>query len=167
MTALDSCNLPGELSAIAAKAIADEIALLSSRDLTELRDTWQKLYGCDAPRTMSRQVLFQAIAYRLQEQAFGGLSHATRRKLNSGVINSRKKGTKASRRTTRHLYKPGTRLFREWQGRTYEVTALEEGRFLLGGKTYRSLSAIARAITGTRWSGPAFFGLTKGSSNHG
>jgi hypothetical protein len=58
--------------------------------------------------------------------------------------------------------RPGTRLLREWRGRTYEVTVTAEGRFACAGSTYRSLSAVARAIIGTRWLGPAFFGLNAG-----
>jgi hypothetical protein len=66
---------------------------------------------------------------------------------------------RASPRSVRRSIKPGTRLLREWQGETHEVIAESSGRFLYRGQTYRSLSAIARAITGTRWSGPTFFGV--------
>jgi hypothetical protein len=105
---------------------------------------------------MSRELLLRAVAYRIQEKAFGGLSAATKRKL--AAISPA--GAKAPRRVRKERHaKPGTRFLREWKGRTHEVVALEDGRFAYKGTVYRSLSVIAREITGTRWSGPTFFGL--------
>jgi hypothetical protein len=94
------------------------------------------------------------LGYRLQELKLGGLSSGARRHLNSFL--SRTNGGKAARPTRR--LKPGTRLQRSWQGRTHIVTVADDG-FEYAGQTYASLSVIARPITGTAWSGPAFFGL--------
>lgn len=139
-----------------------EIGDLADLGLPPLRQRWYDLYGREAPRNMSRQLLRQAIAYRLQEQAFGDLSRPLRMRLAANGF--RPKSEKPSRNTIRYRYKPGTRFLREWQGRTHEVTATEDGRFEYRGTVYKSLSSIAREITGTRWSGPAFFGLRKKKS---
>ena len=108
---------------------------------------------------MSRELMIQAIAYRMQEKTFGGLSRAARMKLAAAAGTERAASARATRANTQHRVKPGTRFLREWQGQTHEVTATVEGRFFYRDRSYRSLSEIAREITGTRWSGPAFFGL--------
>lgn len=95
------------------------------------------------------------LAYRVQAQQFGGLSEATRRRLRRLAGGGTAAGDALP--PPRQL-KPGTRLLREWQGRTHVVTITESG-FAYDGKPYRSLSQIARTIAGTRWSGPLFFGL--------
>ncbi len=138
-----------------------EIGGLSDLDLPALRQHWRELYGSEPPVRMSRELLIQAIAYRIQEKMFGGLSRAARIELAAGREASA--GAKSSRAKTQHRVKPGTRFLREWQGLTYEVTATADGGFLYRGGAYRSLSEIARQITGTRWSGPAFFGLRQHS----
>ena len=143
--------------------VADEIGALAGLDLTALRRRWQDCYGTDAPRNMSPQLLRLAIAYRTQEKAFGGLSKAVRSQLGAAAFQGSKRdetgAAKPARRNVRFRYKPGTRLLREWQGRTHEVIVVEDGDFLYAGNRYRSLSKIARLITGTQWSGPSFFGL--------
>jgi len=104
---------------------------------------------------MSRQLLLRALAYRLQEQALGGLDRATRRRLDRAAADlaaGRPLAAPAPK------IKPGTRLLREWQGVVHEVIVLEGG-LQYRGETWPSLSAVAREITGTRWSGPRFFGL--------
>ena len=136
-----------------------EIGGLADLDLSALRQRWRELYGCEPPVRMSRELLIQAIAYRMQEMALGGLPRPARLKL-AGSSDGLAKAAKP-RATTRRRIKAGTRFLREWQGRTHEVTATEDGRFRYAGASYRSLSQIARLITGTRWSGPAFFGLTE------
>jgi hypothetical protein len=133
-----------------------EIGRLADLDLYALRDRWRELYGSEPPVRMSRELLLMAVAYRIQERAFGGLSAATKRKLAAAASASPEVPRRL--RKERHA-KPGTRFLREWKGRTHEVVALEGGRFAYRGAVYRSLSAIARDITGTRWSGPTFFGL--------
>jgi Protein of unknown function (DUF2924) len=134
-----------------------EIGGLADLDLPALRQHWRELDGSEPPVRMSRELLIQAIAYRMQERMFGGLSRAARMKLM--VAGSAAAAPSRPRLRTQHRIKPGTRLLREWQGQTYEVTATAEGSFLYRGTTYSSLSEIARQITGARWSGPAFFGL--------
>lgn len=135
-----------------------EIGCLAGHDHAGLQARFRDLYGTDAPLRMSREVLVQAIAYRLQEQAFGGLSLKARAALsgNCGIDDSQR--LKVNRRI-----KPGTRFIRAWQGRTITVIAADGGGFDWNGKRYRSLSAVARTVTGTRWSGPAFFGLDRGA----
>ncbi len=99
------------------------------------------------------------LAYKLQEQAYGGLKPEVKRRLRelaAGLHRDSKK-TAAQRRDPLRI-KPGTRLIRQWEGQTHHVTVGEAG-FEYNGERYKSLSAIARLITGTRWSGPLFFGL--------
>lgn len=135
-----------------------DLAALSGLDREDLIARWQALYGAPPPRKISRQLLLQAVAYRLQEQASGGLKPATRRYL--GQVAS---GGNRQKVVIPVSAKPGTRLLREWHGVTYEATVLDDG-VLFQGKKYRSLSEVARAITGVRWSGPLFFGLKKKSA---
>ncbi len=142
----------------------DKIGSLADLDLPALRQHWRKLYGSEPPVRMSRELLIQAIAYRIQERMFGGLSRGACTRL--AAAQEAAAGARPSRAKTQHQVKPGTRFLREWQGRTHEVTATTDGRFFYRDSTYRSLSEIARLITGTRWSGPAFFGLKQASGKH-
>ena len=98
----------------------------------------------------------RAVAYRMQELALGGLRPERQRRLRQIAQEFRETGS--TRMRARPELKPGTRVIREWQGRTYEVLVLDDG-FSWQSTRYRSLSAIARTITGTPWSGPLFFGL--------
>ena len=104
---------------------------------------------------MSRDLLLRALAYRAQEQGLGGLRSITRRRLARAAQDL---GSERGQLTRPVVIKPGTRLLREWQGVIHEVMVLEEGA-RYRGKAWRSLSAVAREITGARWSGPRFFGL--------
>jgi hypothetical protein len=133
---------------------------LSELSSLELREEWRRLYRSDPPR-LSRDLLIRALAYRIQEIAYGGLSKATRRTLESFAEQLRADGRLTSRPSSQP--RSGQRLVREWRGKTHTVTALEDG-FFYCGQTYPSLSAIARLITGTRWSGPRFFGLEHNDS---
>jgi hypothetical protein len=110
---------------------------------------------------MSRNILVRSIAYRVQERAFGGLNPSTRRRLDRAAADLAAGRTPAP---PAPKLKPGTRLLREWQGNVHEVIVLEKG-VDYRGKSWPSLSAVAREITGTRWSGPRFFGLTKDAPN--
>lgn len=142
--------------------IQEEIDALADLDVVSLRSRWLGLYGSEPPARMSRELVIQAIAYRLQENAFGGLPSVTRARITDA------RGARIERTRIDRSVKVGTRFIREWQGRTVEVVADGSGGYLYRGCTYRSLSAIAREITGTRWSGPAFFGLTAArGSDHG
>jgi len=136
-----------------------EIALLETLDVDQLRVRWKILYETEAPTRFSRDLLMRAVAYRMQERVLGGLKPATRRLLERLCQDAR------ARRPLRvaHLRKlsPGALLIREWGGAKHQVTVLERG-VMFRGKLYRSLSEVARVITGNRWSGPLFFGLKAG-----
>lgn len=130
-----------------------ELAKLTELDRTELMDRWRTLYDREPPASISRPLLLHAIAYRMQEKALGGLKPSTRRLLAQTAADGKESMPITSVKT-------GTRLLREWHGVTYEVTVTEDG-VLFKGKKYQSLSEVARIITGTKWSGPLFFGLRK------
>lgn len=141
----------------AAKPALPHWDTLNDLDRKGLAATWQQAFGRPVPPKLYKNTVVALLAYRLQELEFGGLSPQTRRYLNS--LLPRSIGDKAS--TPPRRLKPGTRLQRLWQGRTYNVTALEGGEYEYLDKRYASLSVIARTITGTAWSGPAFFGLKR------
>lgn len=129
---------------------------LNDLDRNGLAAAWQQAFDRPLPPKLYKNTVVMLLSYRLQEIALGGLSLQSRRYLNS--LLPRSSGGQAA--PPRRL-KPGTRLKRLWQGRTYSVTVLDEGEYEYLGKRYASLSVIARTITGTAWSGPAFFGLKK------
>jgi hypothetical protein len=131
--------------------------------LADLRRTWQQYYEMAPPASMSKQLLRLAIGYKMQEEVSGGLSRRVLLQLSSlALAPADKRLAKGSRH--RPAPKPGTKLVREWQGKVHEVLALEGGQFACGGKTYPSLTVIARQITGTHQSGPRFFGLKPNAS---
>lgn len=129
---------------------------LSKLGAPELRAEWAKVYRATAPRHISRDLLLRGIAYRLQERMFGGLKPSTLKRLKQIAEGIENEGEQKPMPAS--SLKPGVRLLREWQGETQIVEALTKG-FAWKGKTYKSLSAVARAITGTHWSGPDFFGM--------
>ena len=136
--------------------LSAEIAGLESLELNQLRARWKLLYEIDAPPHLSRDWLKRAVAYRMQENALGGLKPATRRLLERVAEDAReRKPTKVVRI---RKVGPNTILIREWGGTRHQVTVLENGA-MFRGKLYRSLSQVARVITGSQWSGPLFFGL--------
>jgi hypothetical protein len=126
--------------------------------LDELRREWRRLYNRDSPR-ISRDLLILGIAYRLQEIEHGGLGKATLRKLRTVAKTLRATGRVGPAPSL--SLKLGGRLVREWHGRTHTITITEDG-FEYAATTYRSLSHIAKKITGAHWSGPRFFGLPTG-----
>jgi hypothetical protein len=134
----------------------EALARLPELELTELRQQWRALYKSEASPHLSHELLLRAIAYRLQEIAFGGLRPERQRQLRQFAQQFKETG-EIRHRASLEL-KAGTRLVREWQGRTYEVLVLDDG-FSWQSTHYGSLSAVARKITGTPWSGPLFFGL--------
>ncbi len=113
------------------------------------------------PKRANRDLLRRALAYHMQEQTEGGLSKSTRRRLAKLAGLNGENRAPISPHSVR--LKPGSRLIREWHGVTHSVTVLGDG-FDWRGTRYASLSQIARAITGARWSGPLFFGLRKTGS---
>jgi hypothetical protein len=139
--------------------LSDRLSILPTLSLGDLRLEWRRLFRADAPR-LSRDTVMRAIAYRLQEIAHGGQSKATQRRLAALTGEFEMDGRIASPAGPK--IKPGCRLVREWHGRTHTVCVTDDG-FEFQGKTYRSLSKIAREITGAQWSGPRFFGLAKRS----
>ncbi len=136
--------------------IEQEIRSLIGASRGRLKETWGSLYGTEAPERMSEDHLKRAIAYRLQERAFGGLSPATRRLLERVAGDAGDHRPRRSRSMSK--VRPGTLLVREWHGRTHQVTVLESG-VVYRDQPYRSLSEVAQQITGAHWSGPLFFGL--------
>src|SRR6266404_8811846 len=142
-------------------ASREALSRLPKLDIRELREGWHFLYKTDASPHLSRERLIRAVAYRMQEVALGGLRSEPQRQLRQ--IAQEVKQTGAATIRLRPQLKPGTRLMREWQGRTYEVVVLDDG-FSWQGTRCNSLSAIARKITGTAWSGPLFFGLKQARS---
>ena len=136
--------------------IREALARLPTASRAELQVNWLQLYRNEPPARLGRDLLIAAIAYGLQEQVLGGLRPELRRRLRK-IAEQVSQGGEPMISTALCL-KPGTRLLREWQGRTHEVLVSDDG-FVWQQAHYRSLSQIARAITGTRWSGPVFFGL--------
>ena len=132
-------------------AIAAEIDRIRSLRLDALRRQWRLVFGCVPPASLSKDLLGRMIAAHLQERAFGGLDRDSLRFLESLARHQR---------PPHRQLKPGTVLVREYQGRRHTVTTVRDG-FEWQGTTYPSLSAIARAITGTAWSGPRFFALQR------
>jgi Protein of unknown function (DUF2924) len=130
----------------------------------ELRKRWHALFDSTPPPRLRSSLMVQAIARRLQEKAHGGLKPSTQRLLHS-VAEEAHSGHKVSASTKKTQPRSGTVLVREWHGSKHQVSVLKEG-FLYRSKRYSSLSQIARAITGTQWSGPLFFGL-RSRSGHG
>ena len=137
-------------------AIEDRLKLLPGMNKSHLFALWSELFDTPPPRQVRRNLLVRLLAYRMQEQAYGGLSPAARKRL---IDLARKFETNPNAEVSEApQIKPGTRLIRDWRGQTHRVTVLENG-YEYAGKRYSSLSQIARLITGTRWSGPLFFGL--------
>jgi hypothetical protein len=137
--------------------LEDEIARVRDLDLSALRTRWQSVFRRKAPMHLSRHLLYRVIAYRLQAECLGDLDRDTQRFLDKVATGTgaNKPPAPGHRRST---LQPGSILVREWDGKFQRVTVLENG-FVWNGTTYRSLTEVAFAITGTRWSGPRFFGL--------
>lgn len=149
-----------------------EIAALDTLDTKALQARWLELYDRDPPSRIRAGLLRLGIAYRVQEKAFGGLKPQTvrlLRKLAAELRADREAKRSAPEApdaampqwfaTQSPLLSPGTQLMREWNGSTEIVDVIADG-FVWRGATFRTLSAVAVAITGTKWSGPKFFGLT-------
>jgi hypothetical protein len=139
---------------------SDRLAVLAEFSLADLRLEWRRLFRADPPR-LSRDIVIRAIAYRLQEIAHGGATKLTQRRLTILAAEFETDGTIAPPPGPK--IKPGSRLVREWHGRTHTVCVTDDG-FEFQGMSHRSLTMVARHITGAQWSGPRFFGLTKRSA---
>jgi len=143
--------------------MSHDIDALQKYSLDQLRNQWLGVFEEPASRYASRDFLIQNLSYREQEKQQGGLREGTRRRLNQ-LYQTFKENPDYRPPASRAPLKAGTRLIRQWQGKVHSVTVLANA-FEYLDEEYKSLSAIARLITGTRWSGPVFFGLKK-SGNH-
>lgn len=142
------------------RTVLRQIDELNRMSMAQMRKRWDDLFGGDGMR-LNRKHLLRRLAYRIQELAQGGMDGETQRQM-AAVADGMPTGAKRQtpRLTQTHL-DPGTRLLRDWHGQQYEVVVTQDG-FLYAGRPYRSLSAIAKAITGAHWNGRRFFGLVKG-----
>ena len=140
------------------KTIDVEIARLRALDVGELRNSWHTVFGRPPHPHLPRHLLFRVLAYQLQAHVFGDLDGDSQRLLDRSVSpeDAGQRAIELARRTAD--LRPGTMLEREWNGQTHRVAVLTDG-FAWNGKTYQSLTKVAFAITGTRWSGPRFFGV--------
>jgi hypothetical protein len=143
-------------------SITQRLASLENLSKPALCGLWQQVFRSEPPCKMRKELLVRVIAYRLQEQEFGGMNDSQRRRLHQ--LASALETNPNARISSRPLIKPGTRLIREWKEQIHVVEIDEKG-YQYKGSRYDSLSAIARLITGTRWSGPLFFGLKNQPSN--
>jgi hypothetical protein len=139
------------------ETVLARVAALETTRTTDLKQQWRELFGTEPP-PYNRRFLESRLAYRIQELAYGGLKPETLERL--AAIAEDLDGGDPARRRHRAKDRPiaGTRLIREWQGVEHCVTVRDDD-FEYQGRPYRSLSAVARAITGTRWNGLIFFGL--------
>ncbi len=136
-------------------AIETEIVRVRSLGLDALRTLWRVTFRSSPPPAFTKDLMARFICWHIQEQAFGGLDPETAKHLD-GLTQGNKPGMDRPRRL-----KPGTQLLREYQGERHTVTVVANG-YVWHETTYASLSTIARAITGTSWNGPRFFGLRSG-----
>jgi hypothetical protein len=140
----------------AAGVIEAELASLLHLPISELRAMWRERLKCEPPKLRSRTVLLNELAWRVQVDAFGDLDSLTERRLAEIGKALERDGDYEPK--VRRDFSPGVVLTREWKGTIHKVAVMAQG-FQYLGKRYKSLSDIARTITGTRWSGPRFFGL--------
>jgi hypothetical protein len=140
-------------------SIPARLAALKTTPMPDLKAQWRELFETEPP-PFNRRYLENRLAYRIQELAYGGLKPETLRRLQA--LGEQYDSDNITTRRIRHDARPiaGTRLVREWKGVEHTVTVLAEG-YEWQGRPYRSLSAIARAITGTRWNGLVFFGIKR------
>ncbi|MEM8632969.1 MAG: DUF2924 domain-containing protein [Pseudomonadota bacterium] len=124
------------------------LAVIDTLDRDGCLNLWREMFGRSPPKYLSPQFMRRVLIYETQARALGGLSRTTEQRLKKAAAGAQSTASA----------KPGSRLVREWNGRTYQVEVVE-GCYVMDGKSWRSLSAIARHITGARWSGPRFFGV--------
>ena len=139
------------------KTVLKQIDELNQMSMAQIRKRWADLMGTD-PGRLGRQYLMRRLAYRVQELAYGGLSPQARKQIDA-VADGKTRSASPSK-TKKTILMPGTRLLREWHGDRYEVIVEADG-FRYNGKVYRSLTAVAKAITGSHRSGSLFFGIKR------
>lgn len=142
----------------AAASVVAQVAALPKMTTLELWTLWDRYYP-RRPKHINRDFLESRLAYKLQEAAHGGLSADTRKRL--ATIGMRHSKIQTRRPPRDIQLAPGTVLVREWGEREHQVTVSAAGTFVYEGRDFKSLSAVARHISGTRWSGPLFFGLRR------
>jgi hypothetical protein len=137
--------------------ITEQIQQLPSLRRDQLISIWNQHFHAPPPKTLRKELMVSLLSYRIQEKAFGGLSLQARNRLKQIAA-----GLAKGPRSTKQVVSPeeGTRILRQWHGEMHEVRCTDEGLFYRG-EQYSSLSKIAFVITGTKWSGPAFFGVKK------
>ena len=145
----------GALKRGAAQDLEQRVAQLFHLDAAGLQEGWQETFGIFPPPNLSRSFMTRALGYRIQEKALGALKPATLRILDRAAEGNSSLETLSPRK---RRAAPGTVLLRHWRGVPHRVTVLDKD-VVYRGRRYKSLSEIARPITGTRWSGPVFFGL--------
>lgn len=136
-------------------ATDSDVAAVASMSNAEVKQAWEPVHDRPAP-AITPSLLARDLAHRAQLAASGGMDRRLGRRLRE--LAHRHADDEAVATTPRPRLAAGSQLLREWGGQTHRVIVEEGGSFLYAGKHWRSLSAIARAITGTRWSGPRFFG---------
>jgi hypothetical protein len=151
-------------AAVQATDIDAQLSALMELAPEQLRAAWRRYYRVPPPRGLSRDMLIRAIAYKIQEHAFGGLSKSTLRRLTT-LARTLVTPEGPSREPYPSL-KPGTKLVREWGGATHTVLVLDDG-FEYLGQRYASLTKVAAVISGLHRSGPAFFGLKRAKARFG
>lgn len=134
--------------------VDDDIAKLGELPRPVLVERWTTCHGTAPPKGISRQLLELSAAYDLQASVYGGLGRKRHKQLLSAICS----GSEGTIRDASPALKPGGRLVRVWNGRSHHVEVTDHG-FAWNGRTFASLSAVAREITGARWSGPRFFGV--------
>ena len=139
------------------ESLGAQLKVLETMSYPELRAEWRRLFRALPPKRVARELVLLGVAWKVQEQALGGLGAAMKRSL-AGLTETLKRDGDVKRNRVVQL-KPGAKLLREWHGKTHTVLVLDEG-FEWRGKRWRSLTTIAKAISGAHWSGPRFFGLT-------
>ena len=156
-------------SAPVASFDAVRIADLPGLGRDAIHDLWRRLHRKPPPKGLTGDLLVRAVAYRIQIERHGGLSRGAQQRLATAARQAMQERARAGQEdgddrgdasAASRTLRPGTRLVREWQGEVHEVITLADG-FLWNGASYRSLSVIAKAITGTSWNGWIFFGLKK------
>jgi hypothetical protein len=147
---------PGTADRAADPEVEAELERLPKMAIAELRSRYRELFRAEPPKAFGPDLLRRSIAHRIQERAYGGLSREHQRLLDQ-LIKTAQAAPNGRLELPRRI-KPGSELVRTWNRRTYRVTVMENG-FAWEGKTFSSLSEIAFEITGTKWSGPRFFGL--------
>ena len=146
------------------KTVLQELTELPGMPFPALKERWRSLYGTEPPG-YKREHMVRRLAYRIQELAYGGLADEAKAELERIAEDDerQRQGAPVKKKAATSLVR-GTRLIREWDSKRHEVT-VAEGGFDYNGRRYKSLSSVAKSITGSHWSGPLFFGLTKGKED--